>query len=301
MNQDLDSQVRLAAFEFLERELQGDRDAIRFERLREGFWLGDEQVHLVAQSGIFKPRMLDIPLTIRTSPNGPYGDRFEDELLIYRFRGTDPNHRDNLGLRDAMRGGKPLIYLCGIGEGEYVPEWPVFIVGEGEDADGHFFRVAFPDDKQLARDAAAGADISYDGIRRYLTVETERRLHQRPFSARVRRAYENRCAICRIGHRPLLEAAHILADRHPKGDAVVTNGLLLCKLHHAAFDSDLIGIRPDRIVEVRQSVLIEPDGPMLEHGLKGFHHRELSRPRHRNELPNEEFLQERYERFRRAG
>ncbi len=51
--------------------------------------------------------------------------------------------------------------------------------------------------------------------------------------------------MCRLRHEELLEAAHILPDGHPQGLAVVPNGLALCKLHHAAFDSYIIGVTPD--------------------------------------------------------
>jgi len=49
---------------------------------------------------------------------------------------------------------------------------------------------------------------------------------------------------------PSTLAALILPDRHPRGVPEVFNGLSLCKLDHAAFDSNFIGIRPDRVVEV---------------------------------------------------
>ena len=47
--------------------------------------------------------------------------------------------------------------------------------------------------------------------------------------------------------------------------------LALCRLHHAAFDRQFIGIRPDYVVEVWRKILDEDDGPMLPHGLKGLH------------------------------
>ena len=43
-------------------------------------------------------------------------------------RGTDPHHRDNVGLRTAMQRQTPLIYLHGIVQGLYEVAWPVFIV-----------------------------------------------------------------------------------------------------------------------------------------------------------------------------
>ena len=85
------------------------------------------------------------------------------------------------------------------------------------------------------------------------------------------RAYETRCAVCSLGHRELLDAAHVIPDSDPRGEPIVTNGLALCKIHHAAYDRDIIGIRPDYVVEVHTRLLDEIDGPMLKYGLQGHH------------------------------
>lgn len=42
----------------------------------------------------------------------------------------------------------------------------------------------------------------------------------------------------------------------------------MCKLHHAAFDRNIVGLRPDLIVEIRNHILEEVGGPMLRHGLQ---------------------------------
>jgi putative restriction endonuclease len=66
-------------------------------------------VPLLAPQGIFKPAILNLPLSITTTPPSPrkprpYNDEFDNNgLLRYRYRGTDPNHRDNVGLREAIR------------------------------------------------------------------------------------------------------------------------------------------------------------------------------------------------------
>lgn len=79
------------------------------------------------------------------------------------------------------------------------------------------------------------------------------------------------------------------------------NGLALCKLHHAAFDSYILGIRPDYSVEIRSDVLREADGPMLRHGLQGFQGSRILVPKADGLKPRREFLEERYALFRRAG
>src|SRR5690606_30617152 len=106
-----------------------------------------------------------------------------------------------------------------------------------------------------------------------------------------------RCALCRLRHRELLDAAHILPDREPEGEPRVPNGLALCKLHHAAFDGYLITVDPDYRVRVRRDVLAEEDGPMLRHGLQEVHGQRIVTPRQRDLRPDRDLLAWRLERF----
>ena len=144
-----------------------------------------------------------------------------------------------------------------------------------------------------------GSD-SIIGVRRYITGETRRRLHQTAFRERVLDAYSGCCSLCRLRHRSLLDAAHIVPDGEPQGDPIVPNGLSLCKIHHAAYDSDLIGISPDYTVQVRHDVREETDGPMLLHGLQELHQSRLVLPNRRADHPDRDRLSWRYERFRAA-
>ena len=110
-------------------------------------------------------------------------------------------------------------------------------------------------------------------------------------------AYRQQCALCRLRHNELLDAAHIIPDGEPGGDPVVTNGIALCKLHHAAFDNFFLGIRPDYVIEVRNDILEEEDGPMLTHGLQGLHGNRILLPRSSNRRPSQDRLEIRYDRF----
>jgi hypothetical protein len=91
----------------------------------------------VKNSDAFKPRVLrDIPRSITKvavveGETRPYDDAIgEGGLLRYRYRGTEPQHHENVGLRLAMQRRVPLIYFHGIVAGLYVAEWPVYIVGD---------------------------------------------------------------------------------------------------------------------------------------------------------------------------
>jgi putative restriction endonuclease len=137
--------------------------------------------------------------------------------------------------------------------------------------------------------------------RAYITTVARKRLHQQSFRERVLRAYRERCSLCRLGHSELLEAAHIVPDREPEGVPEVSNGISLCKLHHAAFDSFLLAITPEYRVEIRRDLLEETDGPMLQHGLKEMHERSIILPTERTSWPDPDALDARYQRFKRAS
>ncbi len=137
--------------------------------------------------------------------------------------------------------------------------------------------------------------------RRYVERLTKLRLHQPVFRARVLRAYDNACGVCQLRHPELLDAAHILADGHPRGLPVVPNGMAMCKIHHAAYDANILGVRPDLRIEIRMDILNEVDGPMLRHGLQDMHGASLSIPRAHDARPDQLSLAERYEAFRRAS
>lgn len=293
-----DTQVRLAAFEFLQGLKARHPEGLPRGALTEGFAFEGRRVILISQPGIFKPKILaDVPLTITTSPAGPYDDEVgDDDLIRYRYRGTDPDHPDNVGLRLAMERGTPLIYFFGVQPGIYEAEFPVYIVGDDPERLTFTVSVA-PAQGNVGEAGAAIGDLA----RRYATRQVRQRLHQKAFRYRVLRAYRERCAVCRLGHEVLLDAAHILPDGDPRSLPIVPNGLSLCKLHHSAFDYYILGVRPDLVLEIRRDVLDEEDGPMLVHGLQGFQGRRLIVPRTPSLRPSGEYLEERYERFRTAG
>lgn len=296
-NMEFDAAVRTQAFQLLAQLAEIYGDVIPFRPLSDGITVNDVRVPLLGPQGIFKPRILDLPLSITTAPNGPYDDSFtESGLLRYRYRGTDPNHRDNVGLRNAMRLGVPLIYLHGVIKGKYVPAWPVYII---EDNPSSLTFVVAVDDRTNISYSTENLINDGDAAirRRYVTSSVRVRLHQRIFRERVLDAYRNECALCRLNHSELLEAAHIIPDSDDRGEPDVTNGLSLCKLHHAAFDKKILGIRPDYVAQIRVDILHEVDGPMLKHGLQEMHGTKIHVPRSARLKPNKQALEERYEQF----
>ncbi len=300
---DVDAAVRMATFDWLAQQTQIHGSILSHRILAAGFDFEGRRVPLLGPQGIFKPAvMADMPLSITTAPvvegkPRPYEDQLtHDGLIAYRYRGSDPNHRDNVGLRRAMEERAPLVYLYGLVPGQYEVTWPIFIVADDPGSLTFTAEVDVPD----ALTAEPASELDTEFRRRYATRMQLVRLHQASFRQRVIRAYQEACAICRLRHRELLDAAHILPDTL-SGEPTVRNGLALCKLHHAAFDHNIVGIRPDLVVEINTAVLNEIDGPMLIHGLQGFHGGHLTVPRANSLKPHRGFLEERYELFRRAG
>jgi putative restriction endonuclease len=296
--EDLDTRVRLAMFAHLDRVSAAHPDGIPSDVVN-SFTFDGAPMRLIVQPGIRKPAQLSAALTIRTTYTAPGADApYQDEVgadgtLRYKWRGTDSTHPDNRALREAMTRRAPMAYFYPVARGVYQAIYPVYLVEE--DPQRHEFAV----DVGEYPDVAEAGETSLD--RRYTRRLTLQRLHQVVFRPRVLRAYESRCALCRLGHAPLLDAAHILPDHHLRGEPVVPNGLAMCKIHHAAYDANIIGIRPDRVVEVRDDVLTEIDGPMLRHGLQEMHGSAIFLPRTRRDHPDPTRLEERYEQFRAAA
>lgn len=301
-----DDRVRTAGFEWLSEQVVKYGDVLPRRILEQGYVFNGDRVPFVGPVGIFKPRILQIPLSITTVPKGPYADYFgADGLLRYRYRGKDRDHVDNRGLRSAMELRIPLAYFHCLAAGRYMAIWPVLVVHD-EPANLTF---------TIAVDDAAHIGIHFDangyfsrveedidsGRRLYVTSTVRVRLHQRAFRERVLEAYRRQCAFCRLKHEELLDAAHIIPDTAPEGEPVVTNGLALCNLHHSAFDRFFIGVRPDFIIEIRPDILREGDGPTLKHAIQGLHGQSLVLPTRRAHRPDPAFLARRYDQYREVA
>lgn len=296
MDADLDRRVRLTAFDWLAAHSGPDGEPVPRALLERGFTFEGERVTLVGPQGIFKPRILDLPLSIATAPNGPYNDSFSGGKLRYRYRGQDRDHRDNRGLRELMHRKLPLIYLFGLAPGVYLPIWPVFVTADYPD--NLAFDIEVEDRKLLSSSAESKPNAGDESARRsYVTRLVRIRMHQQSFRRRVLDAYKTQCTVCRLRYELLLDAAHIVPDSELDGEPIVQNGLALCKLHHAAFDRFFLSVTPDYRVEIRRDILEDSDGPMLQHGLKELHGAQIQLPRRPAARPNRDRLAERHSKF----
>ena len=260
------------------------------------FEFGSHRERLIDQSrGIRNPRGMIATLSIVSSSDGPYRDRDTDDgFLRYDYRvGSDQG--DNRKLREAVRLGLPLILLRKIAKGQYLPVFPVYAVVD--DRPNRQFLVALDESLKLFGDVR---HLSPDQ-RRYAERISRTRLHQPEFRGRVLLAYDRTCTVCALHHAELLDAAHIVPDGELLGEPVVNNGLSLCKIHHAAYDANIIGIDPESRVHVNEAILREQDGPMLRHGIQAMHGRLLASPSLSSDRPDPERLAIRFGRFRSAS
>ncbi|MBC7680259.1 MAG: HNH endonuclease [Pseudorhodobacter sp.] len=282
--------VRRAAMAYL-AEITAASGGVVTRAQLEAFTYGGAPLKLIdASRGIRNPRELSATLSILSQPQGPYDDvETADGLLRYAYRAGDPDGGDNRKLRRAADLGLPMLLLRGISPGVFVPVFPVYVVAD--DPVGRFVEIAVDEDlRYLPRN---------EDTRAYAERLTRLRLHQPVFRARVLRAYGRACAICRLKHVDLLDAAHILSDAEG-GQPVVPNGLSLCKIHHAAYDRGIVGIRSDYVVQIRSDVLLEVDGPMLKHGIQAVHDTRLELPARVAERPDRDLLAQRFAAFSRS-
>jgi putative restriction endonuclease len=297
-----EQEIRRKLFDWLHEQDLLNGGVFPRKQLESGFTINGKIITLIGPSGIWIPAGFLTPISITTTISGPYEDGLtEDGVLNYKYRGFDLNHRDNIGLKEAMRQRIPLVYFRSIKPGRYVAVWPVFVI---EDVPSAFcFRVAIDAVYTITgeiNEPTFSVESNHEarlGVRKYITVVTKKRLHQIIFREFVLDAYDRKCTLCNLQHIELLDAAHIIADSELKGEPIVPNGLALCKIHHAAYDSDLIGISPDYLVKIRGDVLEEIDGPMLKYGLQAMEGNKIRIPKNKSDYPDRDRLDIRYKRF----
>lgn len=301
-----DQLMRQIAFLEVGRRLEL-RDPLTAEDLLLGFHFQGKRFPLVnPQRGIFKPKEMRHLLSIRTvfPKKGAkvwYDDQREahnqiyagDELVEYSFMGKDPKAAENRWLQDAMAHKTPLVYFLGVEPGFYQAIIPTFIVG--------WDSASLKAQLSFGLQGETRVDPHETAIeRRYALRQVKARLHQASFRAAVISAYGGRCAVSGVPERRLLDAAHIAPDTDEVfGQPVITNGMPLTKLHHAAFDAHLIGISPDYEIHVSDRLLSIRDGPTVE-ALKSLHRCRINLPRREKDRPDRDRLSQRFQGFLRA-
>uniref|UniRef100_A0A1X7T8G0 HNH nuclease domain-containing protein n=1 Tax=Amphimedon queenslandica TaxID=400682 RepID=A0A1X7T8G0_AMPQE len=285
------------------------------------YWKGEQPIVLQhPQRGVHRPLQCQFPISITTASRANrYGDHFEPdgEVFRYSYQGkgeagslTQIDNSFNNGLRELQKNRWPLIYFHGILSSYYLVVAPVFIIDDnpddqdfgiiwGESMD-FYESLAYQNPSTPAAISDRSLILDIPDLRPDQIQErsVKIRLAQGSFREKILRAYNDRCALCRLNHPQLLDAAHITPVSE-KGNYSVPNGLSLCKLHHAAYDKHFLGITPDFEIKIRESLMDERDGPVLQYAIKGLHGEKIHLPKQRNDRPDQDALASRYEQFER--
>ena len=305
MIDDPDWSIRLAAFAALERLVVAKRGRLAWQDIDAGFDFRGDIVHFASRPrGIFKPRQMTAALSVKTTaPRAGRPSWYRDQgsildgetgLVPYDLARVTAQD-SNLSLRAAFERRAPLIYFRAVKPAVYEAIWPVWIEQFSPKEGRALLAAADSASARLSSVEALLADDAESRPRSYHLVESRQRNHQAWFSSRTKSAYGYRCAFSGLPLRNLLVGAHIVPDAED-GPASVTNGICMSTLHHAAFDTHLIGVDPDLRIHVADSVFEGRDGPLLE-SLKALASHRLRVPAEPPLQPRREYLDKRFAQF----
>lgn len=300
-----DSDIIFSAFQRIQELELIYYDAIPWKAIQQGIEYSGRKVLLAnLAKGIFKPiAMKRGPLSIKTTmPRGNnvniYDDQMRDEgFYQYSLERGDPYGERNVLLWQALEDNAPFIYFYAVAPAIYKALWPCFVrnihpeLGYAEIIVGS----SLPDKTTQSARPIVPSEIES----RYMVRETKIRLHQASFREAVLSAYNNKCAITGLPTPKLLEAAHIIPDQLIGDKQTVSNGIALSRLHHKAYDANLIGIDPDYKVHISDELNITNGGPLLKNGILDFNGKSLNIPKHEEMSPNRDYLARRFESYNR--
>ena len=299
-----DLEVRLAAAGTLARLAQIYRDAVPWREMVKGFpFRGDRILFANRAVGIFKPRQMDRVLSIRTVvPRAGRGVQYSDQgpdgggngMWVYDMRDLDPGHYQNQWLKTAWMEGLPLVYLRGLAPAVYLPQFPVYVMDW--DAGAGQVRLV------LGLECRASQDLlQADAFGGPLAAYTYRRMEDRVSKARFRidvlEAYRETCAFSGLSQLQLVDAVPIVSGAN-EGNVDVTEGMCMSRLHHAAFNANLLGIDPDGRIHVSGQLDARGARDPFARNLMSLAGNRIEVPRAPEFQPNRDLLAVRFEQFR---
>lgn len=105
--------------------------------------------------------------------------------------------------------------------------------------------------------------------RKLIITTITKRYRAVDFRARVLGAYQHQCAVCGVQLK-LVDAAHIVPVASDLSTDETMNGIALCKLHHFAYDRNLISFDVDYSIEVSSTEESRLAAANLAGGIKTF-------------------------------
>jgi predicted restriction endonuclease len=132
--------------------------------------------------------------------------------------------------------------------------------------------VPLPENPREIRELASG----------YLVHAVQRRFSHARFRSAVLRVYRDRCAVCLLGLRPLLDAARITPG-DDDGAGELRHGVSLCAVHLRAFQAGILTWDAAYIVRIRLGHTIAGEGERSM--LLSFDGKPLALPRDERHWP----------------
>lgn len=207
---------------------------------------------LDTSKGIRNPVIFDVTLSVMTSikqDTGYIDEILSDRVIKYSLQSAAPDKGDNIKLLKAVASGDPIVYFKAKQAGIFEAHYPAYV------------RSFDPEQKVVYLELEEEFTVYGDPVKLVTDKATYRqqivrvRQNQQQFRAQVMNAYAAVCAVCRLNQYTLIDAAHITPFASDTSVPHVTNGLALCKLHHAAYDQNLLGISPEYKIKIHASML----------------------------------------------
>ncbi|QOZ82008.1 MULTISPECIES: HNH endonuclease [Chromobacterium] len=137
-------------------------------------------------------------------------------------------------------------------------------------------------------------EVISDKSRQKIISTIARRYRASDFRKRVLGAYEHRCAVCGV-QLDLVDAAHIIPVAADTSTDETSNGIALCKLHHQAYDRNLISFDENYKIEISEAEVKRLGGKNFTRGLdefKKFLRSAIILPSDRRDYPSIEYINE---------
>lgn len=153
--------------------------------------------------------------------------------------------------------------------------------------------------KNKIEDTGEICDIDFSNLPKGMEKEVvvKQRINQYVFRKAVLNLYNKQCCITGLNIPTLLEACHIVKWSENEEKRInPTNGLCLNSLFHDAYDSNLIGISPDYVIDISESLLEKTcNNEMIQSLFAHYNHRTITLPEFY--LPDKESLDIKYQEY----
>jgi hypothetical protein len=210
-----------------------------------------------------------------------YADDFASDGVLYHYprtsRAPTRDESEVAATKAAGRLGVPVFVVTSSAESEELRDVHLGWVNDWDD-EARLFLVTFGNERVrggLGVTATPEEPFRLFAERSTRATVKEVRDGQQRFKFDVLRRYGPRCAVCDLDVLDLLDAAH-LVPKAKGGSDHPANGLLLCSLHHRAFDAKLFGIDPEHLSIIEGSAVRKVDIRITRSDIK--HLRQLPHP-----------------------